>query len=137
MKQVHQLILDTTGEVYPIPRLRTLPLDPDFGNWSCWDGPDLIGILWAMRLSQRTARILAFSVSTPAQGGGLGGRAWNRFAERANAVGIREVQLEVRDGNEVAIELYTSRGLRPVGRLEGFYGGERGWLMRGPLRPSQ
>ena len=130
---IRKLIIQTTGESYRIDRLRLLPLDEHFGRWVLTDGDSELGILWAMRLSKSCARVLAFSVSENLQGRGLGAEGWRHFALAAKSLGIQTVQLEVRQDNYAAIELYHRRGLRPKGCLSGFYRGYDGWLMLGPI----
>jgi len=134
LNRIRELILQTTGEAYEIDRLRNLPLDENFGNWILSDGDIDYGIFWAMRLSNTQARVLAFSVSEQLQSLGHGSRGWSKFAEAARMVGINHVQLEVRQDNSIAIQMYHRRGLRPKGYISGFYGGNDGWLMKGPLR---
>ena len=133
LENIHRLILETTGETYEIERLQELPLNEKFGRWVLTDGTRDQGILWVMQLSHRCARVLAFSVSSQLQGSGMGAEGWRRFAGEATSSGIRTVQLEVRQDNEVAIAMYHRRGLRPKGRIVGFYRGHDGWLMRGTL----
>ena len=134
LENIRQLIIQTTGESYRIERLRLLPLDNSFGHWVLSDGVSERGILWAMRLSETRARVLAFSVAEELQGNGFGAEGWRNFAVVAKSLGIQTVQLEVRQDNFSAIELYHRRGLRPRGRLSGFYRGHDGWLMIGPLQ---
>ena len=134
LENIRQLIIQTTGESYRIERLRLLPLDGRFGHWVLSDGVSEKGILWAMRLSETRARVLAFSVAEELQGNGFGAEGWRNFALVAKSLGIQTVQLEVRQDNFSAIELYHRRGLRPRGRLSGFYRGHDGWLMIGPLQ---
>jgi ribosomal protein S18 acetylase RimI-like enzyme len=133
LQNIRELILETTGETYEIERLQNLPLNDEFGRWILTDGERDQGILWVMRLSNQCARVLAFSVANELQGNGIGARGWQKFAIAAKALGIRTVQLEVRQDNVVAISMYHRRGLRPKGRIVGFYRGHDGWLMRGPL----
>ena len=68
------------------------------------------------------------------QGKGLGRIGWSTFAAAAKGCGIQRVQLEVRQDNASAIQLYHRRGLRPRGYITGFYRGHDGWLMTGPLQ---
>lgn len=133
LENIRQLIVQTTGESYRIERLRLLPLDENFGRWVLSDGISEKGIFWAMRLSKTRARVLAFSVAEELQGSGFGAKGWRNFALVAQSMGIDTVQLEVRQDNYSAIELYHRRGLRPRGCLSGFYRGHDGWLMIGPL----
>ncbi len=133
LENIRQLIIQTTGESYRVERLRLLPLDENFGQWVLSDGVSERGILWAMRLSKTSARVLAFSVADELQGRGFGAEGWRKFALVAKSLGIQTVQLEVRQDNYSAIELYHRRGLRPMGCVSGFYRGQDGWLMIGPL----
>ncbi|MFL2947190.1 MAG: GNAT family N-acetyltransferase [Candidatus Poseidoniales archaeon] len=134
LENIRQMIIKTTGESYRIERLRLLPLDENFGQWVLSDGVSERGILWAMRLSNTCARLLAFSVAEELQGNGFGAEGWRNFALVAKSLGIQTVQLEVRQDNYPAIGLYHRRGLRPRGCLSGFYRGHDGWLMIGPLQ---
>ncbi len=134
LQRIRQLILETTGESYDEKRLRMLPLDERFGMWTLSEVDCDYGILWAMKLDEKTARVLAFSISNHLHGKGLGARGWSAFVEAAKSRGITLVQLEVRQDNSTAIQLYHRRGLRPRGYITGFYRGHDGWLMTGPLR---
>jgi len=136
LEKVRQLILSTTGESYDIERLKKLPLHEKFGRLILTDGRRDYGILWAMKLDDKCARVLAFSVDKKLQGRGLGRLGWKKFADEARRIGIEKVQLEVRQDNENAIRLYNRRGLEKVGQIIGFYRGSKGWLMFGPLNPT-
>ncbi len=133
IEKVRKLIKSTTGESYDIERLKMLPLDPKFGRFILTDGDIDYGILWAMKMNGECARVLAFSIHTNLQGKGLGHMGWKKFADEAIRMGIKEVQLEVRQDNDSAIRLYKRRGLKIRGQITGFYRGTKGWLMFGPL----
>ena len=136
LENIRQLIIQTTGESYQKPRLRKLPLDEKFGLWILSDGLTDHGLLWAMKMSEKHARVLAFSVAENLQGNGYGSKGWSHFARAAQSSGIRTVQLEVRQDNFGAVQMYHRRGLRPKGCLRGFYRGYDGWLMLGPLHAN-
>lgn len=51
------------------------------------------------------------------------------LVKEALAVGARHLTLEVRSGNEAAIELYRSFGLAPVGVRPGYYGDDDALIM--------
>ena len=136
LENIRKLIIQTTGESYQTSRLRNLPLDEKFGLWTLTDGQTDYGLLWAMRMSENRARVLAFSVTENLQGNGYGSKGWSHFARAAQSSGIRTVQLEVRQDNFGAVQMYHRRGLRPKGCLRGFYRGYDGWLMLGPLHAN-
>ena len=136
LENIRQLIIQTTGESYQKSRLINLPLDEKFGLWTLSDGLTDYGLLWAMRMSEHHARVLAFSVAENLQGNGYGSKGWALFARAAQSSGIRSVQLEVRQDNFPAVQMYHRRGLRPKGYLIGFYRGYDGWLMLGPLHQN-
>ncbi len=136
LNQSYNLILDTTGESYSPKRLAILPLDENYGIWVLHPRNtfDVIqGILWVMQLSKTRCRVLAFSVSRDFQGQGFGSQGWEYFIDAASKVGIRSIQLEVRQDNFIALRMYEKRGLKPIGKILGYYQGNDGWLMLGPI----
>ena len=86
-----------------------------------------------MQLSKTRCRVLAFSVSRDLQGQGFGSQGWEYFIDAASKVGIRSIQLEVRQDNFIALRMYEKRGLKPIGKILGYYQGNDGWLMLGPI----
>lgn len=52
---------------------------------------------------------------------GVGGALLQRLVELAIAFGVREMFLEVRPSNDVAIHLYQSRGFAQIGIRKGYY----------------
>ena len=130
--EARQLIYETTGELYDTKRLQMLPLDERFGMWVLSDGRKDYGIFLAMKLNKQTARVLAFSISTDLQGKRIRCTRLVDVCSGSQNLGIKQVQLEVRQDNTPAIRLYQRRGLRPRGYITGFYRGHDGWLMMGP-----
>ena len=55
------------------------------------------------------------------QGQGLGRRLMNELISRVKALGVDSMTLEVRPSNTVAINLYTSLGVRSVGQRPKYY----------------
>ncbi len=133
--EAYDLILDTTGESYSPERLRTLPLGEKFGSWILQDSEsNILGLLWAMRISDDRCRVLAFSVAKEFQRKGYGSKGWDLFNESAKKKGFKKIQLEVRNDNSNVIAMYRRRGLKPIGRISGYYRGQDGWLMLGNIR---
>ena len=62
---------------------------------------------------------------------GIGEALLRHLIDKADADGCKLVTLEVRSGNEAAMELYKKLGFREVGRRRGYYakGGEDAVLM--------
>jgi ribosomal protein S18 acetylase RimI-like enzyme len=140
LNQSYNLILHTTGESYSPERLAKLPLDEKYGIWVLHpqDSSEQIqGLLWVMQLSKTRCRVLAFSVSRNLQGQGFGSVGWKLFINAASEAGIRSIQLEVRQDNFIALRMYEKRGLKPIGKILGYYRGNDGWLMLGPIVNNQ
>ena len=75
------------------------------------------------------AELLLIAVLPGQRGKGLGGRLLDHAIAHCAAAGARDMYLEVRDGNIVAIALYKSRGFEVVGRRPGYYRSDKGELL--------
>lgn len=140
IQSAYKLILDTTGEAYSLDRLRMLPLATDFGNWVLQEkdgGAEIKGLLWVMKISDFTCRVLVFSVNSLLQRKGFGTAAWSLFSKKALDLGFESVQLEVRVDNLQAISMYMHWGLKPVGVITKYYRDSDAWLMQGLLRSTE
>jgi ribosomal-protein-alanine N-acetyltransferase len=73
------------------------------------------------RMVEDEAEILMVAVAPQQRGRGLGARLIGRHLARLAARGVRNVFLEVDEGNEPAIRLYTRAGFERVGRRPGYY----------------
>jgi [ribosomal protein S18]-alanine N-acetyltransferase len=73
------------------------------------------------RIVEDEAEILMVAVSPEEQGRGLARRLLARHLGRLAARGARKVFLEVDEGNDPAIRLYTRAGFEQVGRRAGYY----------------
>ena len=91
------------------------------------------GILWVMRLDERTIRILTILVEEDLRGRGYASSAWEMLVRRARQEGVGDVSLEVRCENDLAYEFYLRRGLDVKGRLSNYYRNGVGIAMHGPL----
>ncbi len=132
---IQMLIVDSTGEYYSEEKLRMLPLATNWGNLMLKNknSGEIGGVLWSMRISSSTGRVLAFVVSPNLRGAGRGAEGWNQFTSLAAQKGITDIQLEVREENDVALNMYHRRGLNVHGRIPGYYQQTDGLLMMGPL----
>jgi len=132
---IQRLIMDSTGENYREEKLRMLPLAKNWGNLLLINerSGKIGGLLWSMRISDSTARVLAFVVSGELRGDGKGGDGWDLFTSIAAKGGISDIQLEVREENDLALNMYQRRGLNVHGRIPGYYQQSDGLLLRGPI----
>ena len=73
------------------------------------------------RLVADEAEILMVAVAPGEQSRGLAGRLLSRHLGRLAARGVRNVFLEVDEGNRPAIRLYARAGFEQVGRRTGYY----------------
>ena len=65
--------------------------------------------------------VLSLAVAPERRGAGVGGFLFDAAIDRAASAGAAKLFLEVAEDNEVARNLYTSRGLVPVGRRPDYY----------------
>jgi ribosomal-protein-alanine N-acetyltransferase len=78
------------------------------------------------RVIEDEAEILMVSVAPAERGRGLARRLLTRHLGRLAARGARRVFLEVDEGNDPAIRLYTRSGFERVGRRPGYYASAEG-----------
>jgi ribosomal-protein-alanine N-acetyltransferase len=67
------------------------------------------------------AHVLNLCVAEGSRQRGVGSRLLQRMTEHAANVGAREIYLEVRPSNSVAIRLYRARGFAQIGIRKGYY----------------
>lgn len=86
------------------------------------------------------AHILNICIRSDLRSAGIGRRLMDFLLERARAAQMRDVFLEVRPSNPVAIRLYESLGFARVGVRNAYYqasaGREDAWVYRLALTPS-
>ncbi len=84
-----------------------------------------------MRTVAGEAQIYNIVIDKAFRGRGLGEELLRHLIDRAKESGCSMMTLEVRGGNEAAMELYRKLGFREVGRRAGYYsaGGEDAVLM--------
>ncbi|HXL67290.1 MAG TPA: ribosomal protein S18-alanine N-acetyltransferase [Xanthobacteraceae bacterium] len=73
------------------------------------------------RIVQDEAEILTVAVVSAERGRGLARRLLDTHLSRLAALDVREVFLEVDEGNVSALRLYRRAGFREVGRRDGYY----------------
>lgn len=79
-------------------------------------------------LSRRVAdeeELLLIAVKKEARGKSLGARLMDQFFASARAAGVKQVFLEMREGNS-AEKFYLAQGFKPIGRRKLYYLGKDG-----------
>ena len=74
-----------------------------------------------MRTVVGEAQIYNIVIDKAFRGKGLGEMLLRHLIDRAKELGCSLITLEVRGGNEAAMELYHKLGFREVGRRKGYY----------------
>ena len=84
-----------------------------------------------MRMVRGEAQIYNIVIDKAFRGKGLGEMLLRHLVDKAKELGCSLITLEVRGGNEAAMELYRKLGFKEVGRRKGYYskGGEDAVLM--------
>jgi len=67
------------------------------------------------------AEILTIAIAPAERGRGHSGRLLDAHLDALSRRGVRQVHLEVEDGNLPALKLYRGRGFRETGRRPGYY----------------
>ncbi|MCB8819256.1 GNAT family N-acetyltransferase [Microvirga rosea] len=67
------------------------------------------------------AEILTVAIAPAERGKGHSGRLLDAHLHALSGQGVRQVHLEVEDGNGPALALYRRRGFRETGRRPGYY----------------
>ena len=74
-----------------------------------------------MRMVAGEAQIYNIVIDKAFRGRGLGEMLLRHLIDKAKELGCSLITLEVRGGNEAAMELYRKLGFREVGRRRGYY----------------
>lgn len=74
-----------------------------------------------MRMVAGEAQIYNIAIDRAFRGRGLGELLMRHLTDKARELGCSLMTLEVRGGNEAAMELYRKLGFREVGRRRGYY----------------
>lgn len=82
---------------------------------------DLIGLIFAVPVQERNARVIIFCVDDRYQGKGYGTQLLDEVQRRAMIDGFKLIRLEVRCMNEDVVNFYKNRGFHITGSIQGFY----------------
>ena len=137
------------AKLYDVPALSRIEQDSFDSPWSAAeitkdvtskDGNIYVAVIESdgetagyaeMRTVAGEAQIYNIVIDKAFRGRGLGEQLLRHLIDRAKGSGCSLMTLEVRGGNEAAMELYRKLGFREVGRRTGYYakGGEDAVLM--------
>jgi len=85
------------------------------------DSTGMMGGLLIARKAADEAEILTFCVAPACRNAGLGRALLEMAVAELRAAGVKQLFLEVEEGNEAALKLYRSLGAVPIGRRERYY----------------
>ena len=137
------------AKLYDVPALSRIEQDSFDAPWSAEeitkditskDGNIYVAVIEAddekagyaeMRMVKGEAQIYNIVIDRAFRGRGLGEMLLRHLIDKAKDLGCSLITLEVRGGNEAAMELYRKLGFKEVGRRRGYYskGGEDAVLM--------
>ena len=132
-----------SGDLDAVMAVMTSAFDPRFGEgWTrsqcagilplsgvqlvlARDGDGQVQGFSLLRTVADEAELLLLAVAPPARRRGIGSALLEHFMAHAEALGVRRLHLEVRDGNP-AIAMYSAFGFAPEGRRRKYYAGSDG-----------
>jgi len=88
-------------------------------------------VLW---IDREFAQIINLHIFPMSRGIGYGKKLLKESMKKLKRVGVFEVSLEVRESNEIAVNLYKHNGFYVVTKRENYYKNEDGLLMVKKLR---
>ena len=132
-----ELFLEETDEIYSIHSLNCLQIPKWEGNVVLKnEDKQITGVFWSHPVGLHTVRIAAFVLHRQFQNKGIGSNIWQHMIDTFQALGFKEIILEVRADNEQALSFYQQRGMNIIRTLEGYYSAGLGYSMKGDLRPQ-
>lgn len=122
------LVADIERRSYEFPWSRGIFRDCLLAGYTCLlieaeDEPRGYGIL---SVAAGEAHLLNLCVDRDWRRYGFGELLLAELISRARNAGVRQMLLEVRPSNEVALRLYRKYGFRPIGRRPGYYRADAG-----------
>lgn len=117
--RIHALSFDDAWTGVMIRRILTMP--GVFGIVARHRRQWTVSGFALLRRAADECEVLSLAVSPELRGDGVGGFLFDGAMEQASIAGAKKLFLEVAEDNGVARQLYSSRGLIPVGRRPGYY----------------
>ncbi len=84
-----------------------------------------------------TGHIMTVDVGTEFRRHGIGQRLMIEIEEVFRQKGVKEIRLEVREGNKAAIGLYEKLGFKRISKLKNYYGKAHGFYFKKALNGGE
>ena len=124
LAELHQLCFaGAIEQAWTVEAVAALLCSPGTGSLVVMEEGQPLGFVLYRQVAGE-AEIQTFCVAPEARRCGVGRRLINGFFTLMREAGVEEVFLEVREGNQPAIGLYTMCGFDTVGRRKDYYGGK-------------
>ncbi len=81
----------------------------------------IMGFVFGILLSRSDARLLMLAIDPTMRGRGLGVVLYREFQRECALKGVRNITLEVRVSNAIAIHFYEKLGFQVTGRVSRYY----------------
>jgi [ribosomal protein S18]-alanine N-acetyltransferase len=119
MSRIHTLSFDDAWTGAMIRRILKMP--GSFGIVARHGRQWTVAGFSLLRMAADECEVLSLAVAPEQRGGGVGGLLFDAAIAQASAAGAAKLFLEVAEDNDIARNLYASRGLVPVGRRPNYY----------------
>jgi ribosomal-protein-alanine N-acetyltransferase len=130
IKSIQFIVENSMREKYPASMFLKIHDIWGDGFIVCDYSGQTVGFIAPMMSGPGTARILVIAVLEILRGQGIGSALLNAFTNECIMKGLKNIELEVRPSNKLAIRFYMKHGYQVIDTIPAFYkDGEDGYKM--------
>lgn len=118
--EIYRIELDSFKDPYPYGLLKAFLHHPG-AYLVAVENEKIIGYSIGIVRFRDLGHIISIAVDKAHRGRGVGKKLLKETIERLVEMGVKKVRIEVRESNQVAINLYKKLGFVEKGRIEGYY----------------